>query len=697
MTLDAPYGAWSSPLAPRSAASGATRFPGLGLSEDADGRVVLWWAETRPDDGGRIVVVHEDARGQPVDVGPSSLRVRSRVNEYGGGVFWVDDRQLFVVEESSQRVMAVDLVGGRAPVRPWSTRWLTPAPPAPKVWRHAAGSSGIGADWVVLERERHLGLDLEQLPEPVNELVALHRGGRGLHPLVGPGDRGGGDFVAAPTVSPDGSALAWLRWDHPDMPWDSAELWAAELVVDDGGVRVRGARRVAGGREGAELRGLDRAVSVCLPEWSPEGRLWWCDDSTDWWHLHGAPAVGVPEEGAGDSVAPLVPDAREEVGEPRWVAGGHRYGFTDDGRIVAVCSSDGLDSVWVFDARSGERTPLPGPPVTSVESLRVRGRTVALVAGHAHHPTSVWRIDLDSGEASDLRSAGAPIAPEFISVPESITFPTGATDDVDAVAHALFYRPTSGDQRAPDGELPPLVVRIHGGPTAAARAEFSTSVQFWTTRGFAVVDVNYRGSVGFGRRYRDLLLGEWGVVDVEDCLAVTRHLAAAGEVDGDRCVIRGGSAGGFTTLAALCNQADWGSPGSFAAGTSLYGVTDLAAMAADTHKFESRYLDGLVAPLPEGSAVYRERSPLMHAERLDRPVLLLQGSEDKVVPPSQAEVLVEALRANGVPHRYVLFPGEGHGFHRTETVIAALELELGFYGAVFGFEPAELSEPFELD
>jgi dipeptidyl aminopeptidase/acylaminoacyl peptidase len=481
------------------------------------------------------------------------------------------------------------------------------------------------------------------------------------------------------------------------MPWDAAELWAAGLADDGDGPRLVEPRRVAGGRAAGHAGGLGRPVSVCLPEWSPDGRLWWCADTDDWWRLYVAPSPGVPEPGAGDLLGPVVADRDEEVGEPRWVAGGRRYGFTDDGRVVMAAASGGLDRVWVLDPATGAREPLPGPAFTSVESLCVRRDVVVVVAGHARHPTSVWRVDLGTGEAVDLRAARLPVPAAWVAEPEPITFCSGRPGDPDPpVAHALLYRPRSGDHVGPDGERPPLVVRIHGGPTAAARAEFSTSVQFWTTRGFAVVDVDYRGSVGHGRAYRDALRGNWGVADVEDCLAVTRHLAAAGEVDGDRCVIRGGSSGGFTALAALCNQARWGYPGAFAAACSLYGVTDLSAMAADTHKFESRYLDGLVAPLPDGAAVYRERSPLHHAARLDRPVLLLQGSEDQIVPPSQAEVLVAALRAKGVPHRYLLFHGEGHGFHRTETVVRALEAELGFYGAVLGFEPPGVEVP-ELD
>ncbi len=692
--VTAPHGSWRSPLGPAEAAAGGTRFSALWATTCGEGRRV-WWTETV--EHGRMGIMCATGDGVVVQVHPYAASPRSRVNEYGGGALWVEGEQPFWVDEDTQRIH-------RAPPVPGQLAWqrsgaITARPPAPRAWRFAAGLLTPDGDWVVCEREVHTDDEGHPLPEAVNDLVAIPtavEAAPAQHVLVAPGAPGGGDFVAGPTLSPDGGVLAWLRWDHPDMPWDAAELWAGALDVAGPVPAVTGARRIAGGADGAAAHGLDRPVSVCLPEWSPDGRLWWCDDASDWWHLRRAPQPGLPPEGAGD-VAPLVCGAgsdglSEEVGEPRWVSGGHRYGFTDDGRVVFVASSDGLDSIWVLDLATGERTALPGPRPTYVEQLRVHGSTVAYVGGTPTTPTSVWRVELADGTATDLRSAVAPLDPEWISTPEPVTFPTGDGE----LAHALLYPPTSGDHAGPDGELPPLVVRIHGGPTAAARPELSTSVQFWTTRGFAVADVNYRGSTGFGRRYRDLLLGAWGDADVEDCLALTRELAAQGRVDGDRCVIRGGSAGGFTALAAVCFQADRGHPGAFAAACSLYGVTDLAAMAADTHKFESRYLDGLVGPLPGSEDTYRARSPLHHAERLDRPVLLLQGSDDRVVPPSQAEVLVEALRRNGVPHAYVLFPGEGHGFSAAPTVVRALQAELAFYGQVLGFEPADDLPPLEL-
>jgi dipeptidyl aminopeptidase/acylaminoacyl peptidase len=435
-------------------------------------------------------------------------------------------------------------------------------------------------------------------------------------------------------------------------------------------------------------------VSACLPEWGPDGRLWWCDDTSDWWQLRVAPEPGVP--GCCDGVPPVL-DVPEEVGEPRWVSGGRRHGVAGDGRVVFAATAGGVDRVWVLDPATGERSPLPGPGFAHVEHLSVHGGSVALVAGGPTVPTSVWLVDLDAGTAVDLRAAELPLPAGAVSVPEPVTVPVG--DAGDEVVHGLFHPPRSEVAVGPPGELPPLVVRIHGGPTAAARAELSTSVQFWTTRGFAVVEVNYRGSTGYGRRYRDRLLGNWGRTDVEDCLAMARGLAERGRVAAGRALIRGGSAGGFTTLAALCADGERVAGGAapvLAGGCSLYGVTDLAAMAADTHKFESRYLDGLVAPLPGSEDVYADRSPLHNAASIASPVLLLQGALDPVVPLEQAHVLAGALERNGVPHALVVFPDEAHGFRSGANIVAALETELAFAGAVLGVTPADDLPPLDL-
>ena len=726
-SVEAPFGSWSSPLTPAAAASGSSRF-GEVFTLGSD----VIWVESRPGYARRAALfVSDTSRATNSEFLPGAeISARSTVNEYGGGAFWLHgdprtDGRVYWVDAVTQRLMSAGADAlPRELASQSSTASLTASSTASSTLtqagatpaRYCGGVVTPDGRWVICERESLQTPSLDLLDdspgvtsssEAANELVALSTVHSESVPLVGLGQAGSGDFTACPRLSADGLSLAWLRWDHPDMPWDAAELWAAELrYSDDGSISLSKQRRVAGGLVGGTVRGLARAVSVCLPEWSPDGYLWWCDDSTDWWHLYRSKTVGLPDEGSGDSADPLISGAEEEVGEPRWIAGGCRYGFTDDGSVVFAAKSGGFDSLWSFNLTTRERLPLPGPQFSSVDSLSVQGRSVAVIAGQHDRPSSVFHIDLSTGAVTDLRSAqvaetassdvatsdvGAsaqpPLGAGWVSTPRHISFPTGTSPDSGAQAHALFYPPQSPMFHGPQGESPPLIVRIHGGPTAAARAEFSPSVLFWTSRGFAVADVNYRGSTGYGRQYRDQLLGEWGVADVQDCIAAARFLAEQGLVDAARCVIRGGSAGGFTALAALCFQQQWGCAGTFVAACSLYGVTDLAALAADTHKFESRYLDGLVGPLPEAADTYRERSPLFHAEHLTHPVLLLQGADDKVVPPAQAEVLVAALEHNQVPHAYVLFKGEGHGFLKQETVVKALETELAFYGQVLRFLP----------
>jgi dipeptidyl aminopeptidase/acylaminoacyl peptidase len=681
-----PYGSWPSALLPSAAAAGAVRIDATSLQPLGGGSVAVRWSESRPDQQGRTAVcrVDVDATGRlgPVaDEGPPTMSARSTVNEYGGGAWWARGDRLFWVDAPSQRIATLE-AGPDGPVE----RFITGEPGVPRGWRHASGAvSGDGA-WIFCEREVHPGAAPgRSLVEADNELVVVAVADGTAVTVVD-----GSDFCAEPVLSPDGSVLAWLRWDHPDMPWDAAEVWAGRVFTDtDGMPAVADPRRVAGGRVGGAAAGLDRAIAACLPRWAPDGRLWWCDDTDDSWQLRAAPASGLPSEGAGDATVAALAVAAE-VGEPRWVAGGARYGFTDDGLVVLALTRDGLDSVQVWDPAAGTVEPLAGSAFTHVAHLSVLGPLVAVAGGAGDLDTSVWLVDLRTGAATDLRGVAPLLAAGDISVPRPVTFPT----DGGEVAHGLLYLPRSSTAVGPDDERPPLVVRIHGGPTAAARAELSSSVQFWTTRGFAVVDVNYRGSTGYGRRFRDLLRGQWGVADVADCVAAARWLADQGIVDGACCVIRGGSAGGFTALEALCHHDD--GPDAFAAACSLYGVTDLMSLVSDTHKFESRYLDGLVGPLPAAEARYRERSPLHHAERLRRPVLLLQGEDDPVVPPSQARVLADALRDNGVPHALVLYAHEAHGFRRAATIVAALGAELSFYGQVLGFTPADDVAPLVL-
>lgn len=693
MKQRAPYGEWDSPLSASAAAVAGIRIGPVFIA----GSKHIFWTETVPEDGGRTAIMFSPkgragaTTASPREFGEGMMiSARSRVNEYGGGSYWIhgdpiDTGRVWWVASETQQVM----VKGN-----WvQSRAVTPKPPLTRAWRYAAGVCTDDGRWSIVEAELQCDAAGTRFSESVNAIVAVDSESGTFTPLVEPGSIGSGDFVASPRLSPDGETLAWLRWDHPDMPWDGAELWAAHFSIKEGAPRLDSARRIAGGRDGGAVRGLGRPVSVCLPEFSPGGRLWWCDDSSDYWHLYSADVIGLPPGGSGDTSEPLLPTAKEEVGEPRWISGGSRYGFVDENTVVFAASADGLESVWIFDVVDRSRKPLPGCSFSYVESLVVSGTDVAVVGGSADQPTSVFHVDLKTGTAVDLRSASPPLEADWISRPSAIE----VRSEVGVRCHTLFYPPQSGDFEGPDDEAPPLLIRIHGGPTAAARPEFSTSIQYWTSRGFAVADVNYRGSTGYGRPYRDMLRGQWGIADVEDCISVARHLAAEGVVDAKRCVIRGGSAGGFTALAAVCFQHEWGHGATFAAACSLYGVTDLAALASDTHKFESRYLDGLVGKYPAEAEAYRSRSPLFHADQLSEPVLLLQGTEDKIVPPSQAEVLVDAMAEKGVPHAYILFEGEGHGFLHRQTVVRALETELAFYGKVLGFEPAGDLPSIDLD
>ncbi|MDQ3895772.1 MAG: S9 family peptidase [Actinomycetota bacterium] len=510
--------------------------------------------------------------------------------------------------------------------------WTVEGPLTPEGARFADGDVSPDGTHIACVRERHLDGGV------VNDLVLVPTDGRAEPTLVAEGH----DFYAAPRFAGDGR-LAWIAWDHPRMPWDGTVL---EL---DGHV-------VAGGPD----------ESITQPRWSPDGALHWISDRTGWWNLY--------REGE-----PLAPKDAEFAG-PDWVFGQSTYAFLDDGRLVATWTEAGTGRLAVL----GE-APLD-LPYTSFSSVRASGDTVAAIAASPTSAPAVVVVDPETARATVVRSSRPnPPDPAYVSSPRPVEFPTSGG----ATAHALFYPPRNPDCEGPHGDLPPLVVTSHGGPTSAASTGLELRTQFWTSRGFAVVDVDYRGSSGYGRAYRRQLAGRWGVVDVDDCVAAARHLAATGEVDGRRMVIRGSSASGLTTLLALTR-------GVFAAGASLYGVADLAALATDTHKFESRYLDGLVGPWPEAAATYRERSPIHLADRLSAPLIIFQGLDDKVVPPAQAEVLVAALRTAGIPFAYLTFEGEAHGFRKAETIRRVVEAELDFYGQVLGFTPADDIDPVEI-
>ena len=640
----APYGSWTSPITAGAIVAESVTIGSVAIDGDA-----ILWTESRPAEGGRNVIVRATAHGAVSDVNPPPFNARTRVHEYGGGAWLASGGTVWFSNYDDQRIYRQD--AGAAP--------LPITPPAPLRYADAAldraHGSTPGAGRLICVREDHT--DPAHI---VNAIVAVPADGIGPQTVLAHG----WDFVSSPRLSPDGRALAWLSWNHPDMPWDETLLWTAP-VRDDGALGP--ATLVAGGD----------GVSVCQPEWSPDGALHYVSDETGWWNLYRRRSLSEPAQ-------PLYPDDAE-YGRPQWVFGSRAYGFAGNGRIVCAVNRRGAWSLNLLDPDAGVLTPLNVPAGEMGRGdLAVSGITAAVIAGDAARPLSLMRVNLNNGYWDTLRaSSTAEPDPGFISPAQTIAFPSNEGRP----AYALYYAPRNPACRAPAGDLPPLLVMSHGGPTAAASAALDLSVQFWTSRGFAVVDVNYGGSVGYGRAYRQLLNGNWGIVDVDDCANAALHLVHQGLVDGRRLAIRGGSAGGYTTLAALAFR------NVFAAGASYYGVSDLAALAADTHKFESRYLDRLVAPYPSGRDIYRQRSPIHHTDGLSCPIILLQGLEDRIVPPNQAQLMFDAVRSKGIPCAYLPFEGEQHGFRRAENIRRALEAELYFYGQVFGFTPADAIEP----
>ena len=653
----APYGGWRSPISAADIASSAVPLS----APELVGRDV-YWLEGKPLEGGRTVVVRLHADGSRQELTPAPLNVRTRVHEYGGGAYLVSNDTLFFSNFADQRLYRQD--ADEAP------RPITPEPAVPAGVRYADAQAAADGRWLICVRERHAA---DEVTEAVNELAVLAADASSDGFTEGRAIAAGHDFYSSPRISPDGRRLAWLCWDHPRMPWDGTELWVADLASDGS---PSNARRVAGGPE----------ESIFQPEWSAfesePGTLYFVSDRTGWWNLYRL------TDGAAQA-EPLAP-IEAEFGAPQWTFGMSSYAFLADGRLACVMSQNGFDHIAFVRPGSSQAVELADLPFTAISrQIRASGNTLVFVAASPTEASAVIRMDATSGACEVLRrSLEAPPDSGYVSRPRAIAFPT---DGGRATAYAIYYPPTNADFVGAPGELPPLIVESHGGPTSMTLAQFAMGTQYWTSRGFGVVDVNYGGSSGYGRAYRERLRGEWGIVDTQDCISAARHLAASGEVDGRRLAIRGGSAGGYTTLCALVFHDD------FAAGASYYGVADCEALATDTHKFESRYMDGLIGPYPAAREVYYARSPIHFADRLGCPVILFQGLEDRVVPPSQAEMMVAALRAKHLPVAYLAFEGEQHGFRKAETIQRTLEAELYFYAQVFKFLLADAIAPVEID
>src|SRR3954447_2823511 len=603
----APYGSWFCPITAQGIARGSVT-----LAEPEVAANAVWWIESRPTEAGRQVIVRAEVDGGGrQDVFGDGFSARTRVHEYGGGGFALLDGDVVFSNDADGRVYRVTPGGEPAP--------LTPEPVHPRALRYADFCAG-GA--LMCVRESH---DAEH--EPVNQIVAIDSGD--VHVLAT-----GHDFYAAPRISPDGERLAWLQWDHPRMPWDGTELWVAKLDGSE-------AQQVAGGPE----------ESVVQPAWSPDGSLHWVSDRSGWWNLY--------REGA-----PLYA-AEAEFAMPLWVFGQSMYAFLDDGRIACAWSRAGFPHLGLLDAETGDLEELELERVPTLRAARIRtdGRLIVYVGASPRRGPAVVAVDAYSREVTVIASASAGDPDSrYLSEPQPIAFPShGRT------AHALYYPPHNDDFEAPDGERPPLLVMSHGGPTAQTEPALDVHVQFWTSRGIGVVDVNYGGSTGYGREYRELLRGQWGVVDLQDCTEAALHLARDGLVDDNRLAICGGSAGGYTTLCALVFTDE------FDVGASYYGVADVEALFAETHKFESRYEYALIPPEKA-----RERSPIHCVDRISAPVIIFQGLDDPVVPPEQAELIVAALRERGIEHEYHTYEGESRGFRKAETIIDALQSELRF-------------------
>ncbi|MBI2995072.1 MAG: S9 family peptidase [Gammaproteobacteria bacterium] len=632
------FGTWTSPLSAQALVAGARGFSELGTDEAS-----LYFIESRPEEGGRQALMRRLPNGEFQELAGPEFNVRSRAHEYGGGALLVGRRALYFTQFTDQRLYR--LVPGAAPepLGPGGDRRF-----ADCVEDHPRGR-------LVCVQEDHTGEE-----EPRNSLVSLSA----RHPETPRTLFAGSDFVAAPALSADGNRLAFLSWKHPNMPWDDVQLQLAEL--NTGGSVHAVTTLNAGQRE-----------AVLSPQWGPDGLLYFVSDRDNWWNLYRMENGGTRQ----------LTHAEFELGRPSWQFNQRLYVFLPDGRIAALSNDRGTEGLVLITPETGavERLDLG---FVRTNAIAVMGDTICLDAGFADRPGGIVAYDLRGGTLSMLRESQAATLPsEFVSRGEAVDFATADGE----TAHGFYYAPRNLDFRGPEGESPPLIVTVHGGPTSHTTPALYPRIQFWTTRGFAVFDLNYRGSTGFGRAYRHSLYSHWGSKDVADAVQAARFLAGTGRADPGKLLIRGGSAGGFTVLATHAFF------DVFAAGANYYGVSDMEALATDTHKFESHYLDQLVGPYPAQKAKYRALSPIHHLDGFNRPLIVFQGLDDKVVPPAQSESIVRALKDKGVPVAYLPFAGEQHGFRKSENIVRAAEAELYFYGKVLGFTPADAIEPVAIE
>jgi dipeptidyl aminopeptidase/acylaminoacyl peptidase len=634
----APYGSWKSPITTDLIVSETIGLAQL-ILDDQD----IYWIEVRPSEGGRSVIVQRTPEGHIEDLTPSPFIARTRVHEYGGGDYTVSQGTIYFSNFADQRIYRQFPGSEPQPITPTGS------------FRYADGVIDRQRNRMVCVCEDHTVAGREA----VNTLVSLALDGSDQQIFVS-----GNDFYSSPRISPDGTRLAWLTWNHPNMPWDGSELWVGEIMTDGS---ISNAERVAGGV----------SESIFQPEWSPEGILHFISDRTGWWNLYCWRD--------GNTIALCKKDA--EFGLPQWVFGMSTYAFVNAHHIICSYSEQGAWHLANLDTTTGTLSPIE-TPYSTIRQVRATAGQVVFIGGSTSEPLSIIQLDLNTSSIAVLRrSSQVRVDSGYLSIPQPIEFPTEHA----LTAYAFFYPPQNRDFVAPPGERPPLLVMSHGGPTASISSTLDLRIQYWTSRGIAVLDVNYGGSTGYGRAYRERLDSQWGIVDVDDCVNGARYLVDRSLVDGQRLMITGASAGGYTTLCALTFR------DTFKAGASYFGLSDLEADVLETHKFESRYTYRLVAPYPEGRDIYYERSPVHFTDRLACPVIFFQGLEDKIVLPNQSELMVEALRAKGLPVAYLAFEGEGHGFRRAENIKRSLEAELYFYSRIFGFPLADSIEPVVIE
>jgi dipeptidyl aminopeptidase/acylaminoacyl peptidase len=637
MVKIAPFGSWSSPITADLVASSSIRIGDLQLHGSK-----LYWSEMRPSEDGRYVVMEFSDKGIK-NITPNDFNIRTIVHEYGGRAYTIVDDTLYFSNYKDQ--ITYRHKQGELPVK--LSRY--------KDHRHADYFGDKKKNLLVCIREDH---SVENL-EAVNTIVSFNLDDGSSRTLVE-----GNDFYSNPRLSPESSLMAFMTWNHPNMPWDGCELWIAE-VEKDGSIGQM--RHVSGGL----------FESVVQPEWSPMGNLYFISDKNGWWNLYRL------QDGKVEIVYPM----EAEFGGPHWVFGLSYYGFESEGKLIAIYNKDGFKHLARINTNEKTLEEIK-TPYTDLSYLQVDQGYAFFIGGNYKTAQEVVKINLESNETQVLKKSDSVVIDDsYLSYPRPIKYPT----EKGLIAHAIYYPPVNKDYNPPRDELPPLIVKVHGGPTSATNTTLNWGTQYWTSRGFGLVDVNYGGSTGYGREYMLRLNDNWGVVDVDDSINAVKYLIKENLVDSEKTAIRGGSAGGYTTLCALAFR-DF-----FKAGASYYGLSDLEVFVDDTHKFESQYLFSLIGPYPEEKALYKKRSAINHLDQIRAPMVIFQGLEDKIVPPNQAELMVEALRRNGLPVVYLPFEGEQHGFRMAKNIKRSLEVELLFYSKIFGFTPYEKIEPIEIE